>query len=171
MRSPCLGGAAPDAGGIIIGMSESEVRDERPSRLLHLDTPTTMPPDHVGVLVAGLVMMAGGWYGLYQLVTTTLPRVGQRWLFFVLLQIAVSGTMIPLVRYLNVRFAPSDIDLPPGGVIVRQAVWVGLFAVTCAWLQIPRVLNLPIAFFVGLVFVVVEVFLRSREIRNERADQ
>jgi Flp pilus assembly protein protease CpaA len=50
-------------------------------------------------------------------------------------------------------------------------VWVGLFAVTCAWLQIPRVLNLPIAFFVGLVFVVIEVFLRSREIRNERADQ
>ena len=43
---------------------------------------------------------------------------------------------------------------------------------TCAWLQMlrPRVLNLPIAFFIGLVFVVIEVFLRSREIRNERAE-
>ncbi|NWG18226.1 MAG: hypothetical protein HXY41_16505 [Chloroflexi bacterium] len=152
-------------------MSESEIRDERPSRLLHLDAPAAMPPDHVGMLAAGLVMMVGGWYGLYQLVTTTLPRVGQRWLFFVLLQIAISGTVIPLMRYLNVRFTPAGADLPPGGVIVRQSVWVGLFVVTCAWLQIPRVLNLPIAFFVGLVFVVIEVFLRSREIRHERSDE
>ncbi len=127
-----------------------------------------MPPDHVGTLVAGVVMMIGGWLGLYQLVTTTLPRVGQRWLFFLLLLIAVTGTVIPFVRYLNVRFTPIDVDLPPGGVIVRQSIWVGLFAVLCTWLQLPRVLNLPIAFFLGLVFAVIEVFLRSREIRNER---
>jgi hypothetical protein len=125
------------------------------------------PPDHVGVLIAALFMMIGGWWGLYQLVTGTLPRVGPRWLFFVLLHIAVTGTLLPVVRYLNVRFTPINAELPPGGVLVRQSVWIGLFVVTCAWLQIPRVLSWPIAFFLALIFIVIEVFLRSRELANE----
>ena len=127
-----------------------------------------IPPDHIGVLVAGVLFMLIGWAGLYQLVTTTQPRVGQRWIFFLLLQLAVSGTVLPFMRYLNVRFTPVTAELPPGGVIVRQSIWVGLFVVVCAWLQIPRVLNLPIAFFIALVFIVIEVFLRIRELRNER---
>lgn len=130
-----------------------------------------IPPDHVGVLIAALVMIVGGWGGIFQLVMTTLPRVGERWLFFVLLQIAVTGTVLPFVRYFNVRLTPVDAELPPGGVIVRQSVWIGLFVVTCAWLQIPRVLSLPIAFFVGLAFIVVEVFIRSRELANERPER
>jgi len=127
-----------------------------------------MPSDHIGVMVAGVLMFLVGWGGLYALVTTTLPRVGPRWIFFVLLQIAVTGTVLPFVRYLNVRFTAVDEPLPPGGVLVRQSIWVGLFVVTCAWLQIPRVLNLPIAFFVAMAFVIVEVFLRNREIAHER---
>lgn len=129
-----------------------------------------IPPDHLGVMIAAVVMMGVGWFGLYQLVTTTLPRVGQRWIFFMLLLVAVVGTVIPFIRYLNVRFTPVNVEPPPGGVIVRQAVWVGLFAVICAWLQIPRALNLPIAFLLALIFTVIEVFLRSREIQNERED-
>lgn len=128
-----------------------------------------MPPDHIGVMIAAVVMIVGGWLGLYQLITTTLPRVGQRWIFFLLLQIALTGTVLPFVRYLNVRFTPVDAELPPGGVIVRQSIWIGLFGVLCAWLQIPRVLNLPIAFFLALVFAGIEFFLRSREIRLERS--
>ncbi len=125
------------------------------------------PPDHIGVLIAALLMALIGWVGLYQLVTTALPRVGPRWLFFVLLHVAVTGTVIPLVRFLNVRFTPVDRELPPGGVIVRQSIWIGLFVVTCFWLQIPRVLSWPIVFFLALIFVVVEIFLRSRELSDE----
>jgi hypothetical protein len=143
-----------------------EAKDE-PSPLPALPS-SKMPPDHIGVMIAGVLMMAGGWYGVYQLVTTALPRVGPRWLFFVLLHIAVTGTVLPFVRYINLRFTPIDADPPPGGVMVRQSVWAGLFVVACAWLQIPRVLSLPIAFFLALALIVVEVFLRSRELANER---
>ncbi len=129
-----------------------------------------IPPDHVGVLIAALFMSVGGWLGLYQLVTHTLPRVGPRWAFFMLLFMAVTGTVLPFVRYLNVRFTPIHVELPPGGVLVRQSIWVGLFVVTCAWLQIPRVLTLPIAFFLALAFIVIEIFLRSREIAHEYAE-
>ena len=127
-----------------------------------------LPPDHIGAMIAGILMIITGWGGLYVLVTTELPRVGPRWIFFVLLQIAVTGTVLPFVRYLNVHFTPVHLPVPPGGIVVRQSVWIGLFVVTCAWLQIPRVLNLPIAFFVTMAFVIIEVFLRSREIAQDR---
>jgi hypothetical protein len=134
-------------------------------------TPATpsLPPDHIGLLVAAVVMMIVGWGGLYRLVSTALPRIGgELWLFFILLLVAITGTAVPIVRYLNVRFTPMDVDVPPGGVIVRQSIWIGLFVVTCAWLQIPRALSLPLALFIILVLVVVEVFLRSRELIAER---
>lgn len=128
-----------------------------------------MPPDHVGLLIAALLMMLIGWLGLFQLISTSLPRIGgELWLFFGLLQVAVTGTVIPLVRFVNIRFTSLMDDVPPGGVIVRQSVWVGLFALTCAWLQIPRALSLPLAIFVALVFIVVEIFLRTRELSAER---
>lgn len=129
---------------------------------------TKLPPDYAGVLFAALVMAALAWYGLYLLVSTQIPRVGQRWLFFVLLHIAVTGTVMPFVRYLNIRLTPLSRPLPSSGVIVRQSVWIGIFAVTCAWMQIPRVLSLPIAGFIALMFIVIEVFLRSREMSSER---
>ncbi len=131
---------------------------------------TTTPPDHTGMTIAAVCMMIAGWGGLYVLVTTQIPRVGQRWLFFMLVQIAVAGTMMPFLRYLNVRFTPESRAVPPSGVIVRQAVWFGLFVVACLWLQIPRVLTVPMIFFLALAFVVIELFLRSREIPNEQYD-
>lgn len=126
------------------------------------------PADHWGVLAAALIMAAAGWFGLYQLVNMQIPAAGPRWLFFVLLHLAVTGTVLPIVRYFNVRLTPVSQPLPSGGVIVRQSIWIGLFAVTCAWLRMPRALTPAIAFFIGLAFLVVEVFIRMREIAFER---
>ena len=147
-------------------MSEHISNSENPRSLPPLP-PDKMPPDHLGVLVAGFLLMVAGWFGLYEVVTTHLPRIGgPLWAFFILLHIAVAGTAIPFVRYLNVRFTPINAELPPGGVVVRQSVWIGLFVVACAWLQIPRILSWPVAFFLALVFIVLEVFLRSRELAD-----
>ncbi|MCC6801577.1 MAG: hypothetical protein IT319_01735 [Anaerolineae bacterium] len=129
------------------------------------------PPDHTGMTIAAVVMMIAGWGGLYYLVTTQVPRVGQRWLFFLLVQVAVSATTMPFLRYVNVRITPASRMIPPSGVIVRQSVWLGLFVVTCLWLQFPRVLTVPMIFFLALAFIVIEVFLRSREIPNEHVDE
>jgi hypothetical protein len=132
-------------------------------------SPTSeLPSDHSGVMFASLVMMFLGWGGLYLLVTRSLPRVGELWVFFLLLHIAVTATALPFVRYLNLRFTPLTRQPPSGGVLVRQSVWIGLFAVACAWLQIPRVLTGLVALFVALALIAVEVFIRLREIPNER---
>lgn len=120
-------------------------------------------PDYAGIMVAAAIMAAAGWAGLWLLVTTALPTAFPRWLFFVFLYLAVTGTVLPFVRFLNMRFTGEESALPSGGVILRQSIWVGLFVVACAWLQIPRVLNPVIAFFLALSLVVIEVFLHVRE--------
>ncbi len=148
-------------------MSENRPRRRRPQPQQNLQT-TSRPPDHVGALLASLLMILGGWGGLVQLMTTTRPRIGgEMWLFFILLQIAVTGTAIPIVRYFNVRFTPIHVDVPPAGVIVRQSVWVGLLVVICAWLLIPRALSLPFVVFLIITFAVIEIFLRTRERMND----
>ncbi|WP_119065950.1 hypothetical protein [Aggregatilinea lenta] len=120
-------------------------------------------PDHRGVIAAALIMAAVGWIGLWILVASTLPTSLPRWTFFVLLYVATTGTVLPFVRFLNMRFVRDDGVSPAGGVLLRQSIWIGLFVVACAWLQMPRVLNPVIAFFLAFSLVLIEFFLRIRE--------
>lgn len=115
-----------------------------------------------GTALAGGLMASIGWLGLYFLVQNVVPKAGARWLFFVLLYMAVAGTVIPIARFLNNRLR-GDFPEPPDWVSVRQGLWSGLYVTTCAWLQIPRVLNLPIALLLALSLLVIEGFLRLRE--------
>lgn len=126
------------------------------------DYRNSIPPDHAGIITAATLMAVTGWVGLWLLVTTSLPTAFPRWLFFVCLYLAVTGTVLPFVRFLNVRFSSEDAS-PSAGIILRQSIWVGLFVVACAWLQIPRVLNPVIAFFLALSLIVIEIFLHVRE--------
>ena len=125
--------------------------------------------EHRGVLLASLLMFIVGWGGLAHLVLTTRPRIGgELWLFFILLQIAVTGTAIPIVWLICQGLARADNPLPLTGLVVRRSVWIGIIVVTCAWLMIPRYLSLPIILVVILLFVVIEAFLRNRELANDR---
>ena len=122
-----------------------------------------------GVLLASLLMFIVGWGGLLYLVLSTRPRIGgEIWLFFILLQIAVTGTAIPIVRIISQSLTPKNDPVPLTGVVIRRSVWIGIIAVACAWLLIPRYLSLPIVLVLILLFVVIEVFLRNRELANER---
>jgi len=113
-----------------------------------------------GTAFAGLLMGCIGWLGLYYTVQNVLPTAGARWFFFVLLYIAVAGTTIPIAKLVNRRLHRVE---PSDWVSVRQGLWVGLFVATAAWLQIPRVLNLPIAILLALSLITIEGFLRIRE--------
>ncbi|MBK8023237.1 MAG: hypothetical protein IPK19_17870 [Chloroflexi bacterium] len=137
---------------------------------MRTESPSTFPPDHAGLLFAAILMILLGIGGIVLLVRSQEPFIGQRWLFMLLLNLAVTGLVMPVVRFVNVRLTPASRYVPPSGVIVRQSVWFGLFVVSCAWLQIPRVLSPPIMFFLALAFIIVEVFLRLREMPSERIE-
>jgi hypothetical protein len=117
--------------------------------------------DRNGVMIAAGVMAGVGWVLLYQLIMTAAPLAFPRWLFFILLYIAVTGTALPLINYLNRRF--SGTFPVTGGILLRQGMWFGLFSVTAAWLQMTRALTFISGFLLALSMFVIEVFLRIRE--------
>jgi len=122
---------------------------------------SSMTPPVRTFLPAAFVLCLIGWGGLIYLVFFTVPTVGPRWLFFFLGVLAITGTALPAVAFLNRRFP----TVPPAtpGMVIREAIWVGLYLTTLAWLQLGRVLNLALAFLLAVGFIAIEILVRLRE--------
>ena len=116
-------------------------------------------PTYRPYLLPTLLVLLVGWGGLALLLNYTLPTLWPRWGFFALLFMAVSGLALPISFFLNRQFSA---DFEPR-VIVRQAVWAGLYAATLAWLQIPRLLNFTIGLWLALGLILIEYLIRWRE--------
>jgi hypothetical protein len=102
-----------------------------------------------------------GWGGLVALLYYSLPFVWARWGFFVLGIMALTGTALPAVYFFNLRF-PSQPPATPQ-VIIRQSMWVGIYAVTLAWLQLGRLVSLYVILGLAGGLIAVEYFIRMRE--------
>jgi len=111
--------------------------------------------------LSALALIVLGWGGLVLLITQTLPYVWSRWGFFVLALMAITGTVLPIVYFFHRRF-PDD---PPadGSVIVRQAMWFGIYGATLAWLQLGRLVTVYIILGLAGGLIAIEYFLRLRE--------
>lgn len=119
-------------------------------------------PTPIRYFLPTAIILAGlGWAGLAVLFFYTLPTVGPRWLFFFLSVLALTGTFLPGVAFLNLRF-PSTPPVVPG-IVIREAIWFGVYGSTLAWLQIGRVLTLSLALLLGIGLVAIELLLRLRE--------
>ncbi len=99
--------------------------------------------------------------GLFAVITLTEPSGGARWAFFFCAVLGLSGLALPIVAYLNNRFPSSR--YPTQSVILRQAIWLGIYLPTLAWLRIGRVLNLSLAILIAAGFLLIEWLLRLRE--------
>jgi len=117
--------------------------------------------DLPAIIITSLVIASIGWVGIFFLLQYTQPFLGPRWLFFFLLTMAISGTALPLVYFLNLRF-PSD---PPANtsVIIRQAIWFAIFVDLLAWLQLGRVLNSILVVVIALGIIAIENLIRLVE--------
>lgn len=124
-----------------------------------MSTSRTPPPKSYIALTVLLLLL--GWGGLLFLLNTTLPTLGPRWLFFLFILIALTGTFLPLTAFLNYRFPSKS---PAGAdVVVRQALWFGVYGATLAWLQYGRVLAFNQAIILALGLGTIEWLLRLRE--------
>lgn len=112
-------------------------------------------------LAAFLILFLTGWIGLGIIIFATLPTLGPRWLFFFMGVVALTGTAIPITYFLNRRF-PSN---PPAEkyIIIRQAIWFGVYGSSLAWLQMGQVLNTSLALILAGAFIVIELLLRVWE--------
>jgi hypothetical protein len=108
-----------------------------------------------------VVLCLIGWGGLLLVTFLTLPTLGPRWLFFFLGVLAMTGAALPLVYFLHRRF-PSTPPVEPD-VILRQAIWIGIYGGLIAWLQLGRVLNPVAAVIIAAVLALIEGLLRMWE--------
>lgn len=122
---------------------------------------SNQPVSIIKFLPAAIILGGAGWIGIIWLVINTLPTVGPRWLFFFCWFLALTGTALPVVAFLNRRF-PGSVPRNQG-VIVRQAIWVGLYGSTLAWLQIGRVVTTALALLLAVGLILVEWLLLLRE--------
>jgi hypothetical protein len=111
--------------------------------------------------LSALVLMIAGWGGLYFVITETLPFVWSRWGFFVLVLIALTGTVLPIVYFLHRRF-PGE-KPAEANVIVRQALWFGVYGSTLAWLQLGRLVTVYVILGLAGGLIAIEYFMRLRE--------
>src|SRR5512141_2529069 len=111
--------------------------------------------------LSSVVLMIVGWGGLYLLITETLPYVWPRWGFFVLVLIALTGTVLPVIYFLHRRF-PSE-QPAESNVIVRQAMWFGIYGATLGWLQLGRLVTVYVVIGLALGLIAIEYFTRLRE--------
>ncbi len=114
-------------------------------------------------MFSGLFMMLVGWGGLASLIMVfkVPPLVWARWGFFALWFVALTGTALPIVYFLNLRF-PSEPRAEPNA-IVRQAMWIGFYGATLAWLQLGQLATLWVWLGLAGGLIAIESVLRSRE--------
>jgi hypothetical protein len=120
-------------------------------------------PSFQQYLFSTLFLMGIGWGGLSLLifVIEEPPFVWARWGFFALWFIALTGTALPIVYFLNLRF-PSR---PPAeaNAIVRQALGVGFYGATLAWFQLGHLMTLWVWMGLGVGLIAIESLIRWRE--------
>ncbi len=111
-----------------------------------------------------LTLIIFGWGGLAALFYFSLPLVWSRWGFYVFGIMALTGTAMPIVYFLNHRFT-SD---PPAesNILVRQSIWVGVYFATLAWLQLGRLVTIFIILGLAGGLIATEYFIRLREKAN-----
>jgi len=120
-----------------------------------------MFPKFLNVLIASIILALVGWVGLYFLFQFTTPLLGPRWGFFFLFTMALSGISLPIIYFFNLRFMST----PPANsiVLIRQAIWVGIFFDLLAWLQLGRVLNPILALVLATGIIIIENLIRMAE--------
>ena len=111
--------------------------------------------------LASFLLCIVGWGGLYAIVNLAFPLVWYRWGFFILLIAAITGSMLPIVYFFHRRF-PSG---PPAeaNVIIRQAMWFGIYGATLAWLQLGRLVTVYVILGLAGGLIAIEYFIRLRE--------
>jgi hypothetical protein len=111
--------------------------------------------------LSSLVLVIVGWGGFYFLVNSTLPYVWPRWVFFVLVLMALTGTVLPVVYFFHRRF-PGE-QPAEANVIVRQALWFGVYGATLAWLQLDRLVTIYVILGLAGGLAAIEYLTRLRE--------
>jgi len=120
------------------------------------------------ILVTALFLAFIGLTGLVVILFFTEPTLGPRWLAYFFMTLLASGLILPFVHIFQRRIAIRPVA---DGILIREALWFGIYVDLIAWLQLGRVLNGLIAMFLAGGFIVLEVLLRMSETALFKPDE
>lgn len=115
----------------------------------------------VGAFVFALIC----WLTLAALVTGFSPQGPLIYLFYALLALGVSSTLMPVIYYLHIRFG-GDRENPRWFRYIRQSLWIGALVAFYVWLNSLRALSVP-ALLLGICIVVLVELYVLRPVSTE----
>ncbi len=89
-------------------------------------------------------------------------------MFFFFLLIIGAGIALPFSYLIQRRFANQVV---PGKVLIREAIFFGVFLALIAWLQLGRILTNLIVVVIAAGFTLLEMLLRMAEKATFNADE
>ena len=122
----------------------------------------SIPLSYGHIIILALFASLAGWGGLILYTYAFPPDLSTYPLFFFLLFISATATIVPLTVLVNARLAKNP-SRPSHWRPLRQAIWGGLWVTLCAWLQLIRLLDWIAAALFLVIFVTIEWFILSRK--------
>ena len=89
-------------------------------------------------------------------------------MFFFFLSIIGAGIALPFSYLIQRRFAKQVVQ---GKVLIREAIFFGVFLALIAWLQLGRILTNLIVVVIAAGFTLLEMLLRMAEKATFMADE
>jgi hypothetical protein len=112
-------------------------------------------------IASSIILFFIGWGGSAIAVFMLTPTVWARWLLFFGSTLGLTSLALPVTWFLNLRF-PSN---PPvvATVIMRQAIWFGVYGALLIWLQQERLVTIWTGLGLAAGLIAIEYFVRMRE--------
>jgi hypothetical protein len=118
-------------------------------------------PTFRSILPLSITLVLVGILGLFILMQFSLPTIFPRWVLYFFIVLTATGLALPVVLFLNIRFPSKPaVGMP---IILREAIWAGVYASLIAWLQLGRVLTSFLTGTLAVVVILIEVLLRIWE--------
>jgi hypothetical protein len=124
---------------------------------LALDRLTNLWPFDAAQRLDLVRLVALGQADAAMLLEAALPEMIMAFLSIIL--VISTGVFLPIIYFLNWRFKIGGDHFL---IILRQAMWVGIWITFCFWLQMNRALGIAAALLVAAVLVLVELLLQVR---------
>ena len=113
--------------------------------------------------VGSLVLAILSWMGFLYFTFRLPPNDSTLPLFFLILFIAVTSSVIPLTTLIDGRRRKASKRRRTLWRPIRRGLWAGFWVTLCAWLQWVQLLNWVIAFLFLIIFAMIEWFIVSRK--------
>ena len=109
----------------------------------------------------GTVLGISGGYGLYRIIMFSLPNLKERFFFYFLVVIFITGISMPVYAILN-RYIFMIKKIIPH-IVVRESLATGCIIDILIWFKIGKAINSAVAALIIGGFVLIEMLLRAQE--------